>query len=98
MVSYQCSLLIRFAQVAIKEKGVTYSRSATGTGMPHRNAFRHARLGRAFNAVLWSKFHVSLRTAAEATQICLDFYWFDFLPDGNDSKASRSDAQAGFVA
>jgi hypothetical protein len=38
------------------KRGVTYSRSTTGTGMPHRNAFRHARPGRAFNAVLWSKF------------------------------------------
>jgi hypothetical protein len=36
---------------AANEKGVTYSRSATGTGMPSWNAFRHARLGRVFCAI-----------------------------------------------
>jgi hypothetical protein len=55
---------------ATKEKGVTYSRSATGTGMPSWNAFRHARLGLSSAPSMISKLPVLLRTAAEATQIC----------------------------
>jgi hypothetical protein len=71
--------------VCPKKMGVTYSRSATGTGMPHRNAFRHARWGRAFKRCSVVKFPVSLRTAAEATQNCLGvFSGLLFLADADD--------------
>jgi hypothetical protein len=59
------------AYAATNKKGVTFSRSATGTGMPSWNAFRHARPGLSSALSMISKLPVLLRTAAEATQIVL---------------------------
>jgi hypothetical protein len=64
------TISLRAFRLLPKKRGVTYSRSATGTGMPSWNAFRHARWGVSSALSMISKLPVLLRTAAEATQIC----------------------------
>jgi hypothetical protein len=77
--------LLSLRHLAAKTMGVTYSRSATGTGMPSWNAFRHARWGVSSALSMISKLPVLLRTAAEATQIDLLFFLVaDFLTDAGD--------------
>jgi hypothetical protein len=88
-------ILLPRARAAANKKGVTYSRSATGTGMPSWNAFRHARWGVSSALSMISKLPVLLRTAAEATQIgLLCFFWSLFLADGDNSNTNCGRVQA----
>jgi hypothetical protein len=87
----------RVALAAANKRGVTYSRSATGTGMPSWNAFRHVRRGVSSALSMVSKLPVLLRTAAEATQIeCCVFSGRYCLADVSDSTTNAGLVQARF--
>jgi hypothetical protein len=79
--------------------GVTYSRSATGTGMPLKERFQTRPMGRVLCAILESKLPVLLRTAAEATQICcFGFLYIRFFGtvtiESNDVRQCKSPSSA----
>jgi hypothetical protein len=61
------------ALVCPNNKGRTYLRPKTGTGMPKKERFRHAQFGRASSSVLLSKLPVLSWTAAEAANSVLLF-------------------------
>lgn len=68
--------LLSLRHLATKTMGVTYSRSATGTGMPFKERFQTRPAWACLQTLsLKLKFPVSLQTAAEATQIGLLFFW-----------------------
>jgi hypothetical protein len=50
----------------------------------HRNAFRHARCGRAFKRCPVVEFPVSLRTAAEAANLLVWFFYIRFFRNADD--------------
>jgi hypothetical protein len=81
-----------------KKRGVTYSRSATGTGMPSWNAFRHARWGVPSALSMISKLPVLLRTAAEATQILCFGFLVGVLTDVAIEPPKPGGFKRGFLA